>query len=135
MMRWKEKVARFMQGRYGIDAFSKFILVAAVVCMVIAMLFRARIFDVLGWALLVYSYFRLLSRDYAKRSAENQKYLQLVYKLKEGFRSGQRMKISTDREHKVFKCPSCGQKTRVPRGKGKIEIDCPRCHNKFVKRT
>ena len=40
-----------------------------------------------------------------------------------------------DRQHRYFDCPKCHQMVRVPRGKGKISITCPRCREKFVKKT
>jgi DNA-directed RNA polymerase subunit RPC12/RpoP len=134
-MSWKEKLARFMQGRYGVDSFSKFLLGAAVVCILLSAIFRSNLFNLLGWVCLIYTYVRMLSRNYAKRSAENQKYLQLLGRVKGIFQGNTGAKVPKDREHKIYKCPVCGQKTRVPRGKGKIEIECPKCHNKFVKRT
>ena len=32
-----------------------------------------------------------------------------------------------DKEHKYFTCPNCKTVCRVPRGKGKIVITCPKC--------
>lgn len=135
-MNWKEKLVRFMQGRYGVDSFSKFLLGAAVVCIVLSTIFRNNFFSLLGWVCLIFTYVRMLSKNYARRSAENQKYQQILGAVK-GFFGG-RVKapgMPRDKEHKIYKCPVCGQKTRVPRGKGKIEIECPKCHNKFMKRT
>ena len=66
--------------------------------------------------------FRMLSRNTYKRYQENRKYLTLVERLK-------------DREHRYFDCPRCRQPVRVPRGKGKIAITCPKCREKFIKKT
>ena len=74
-MSWKDKMVRFLQGRYGVDQFSKFLVGAAVVCILLSGLFRSRIFHLLGWACLVYIYIRMLSRNFERRYAENQKYL------------------------------------------------------------
>ena len=125
-----------MQGRYGVDPFSKFLLGAAVVCILLSTLFRSQIISLIGWILLIYIYIRMFSRDYSRRTAENQKFMQVVDRIRGFFRgnaggSG----AAQDRDHRIYRCPACGQKTRVPRGKGKIEIECPRCHNKFIKRT
>ncbi len=135
-MSLKERFMRFMQGRYGVDPFSKFLLGAAVVCILLSTLFRSQIISLIGWILLIYIYIRMFSRDYSRRAAENQKFMQVVDRIRGFFRgnaggSG----AARDRDHRIYRCPACGQKTRVPRGKGKIEIECPRCHNKFIKRT
>lgn len=125
-----------MQGRYGVDAFSKFLLWVAVACVLLSSIFRNEIFSILSLALLIYSYMRIFSRNYQKRYAENQKYMEIAGRVKGFFKGNARPSIQArDKEHKIFKCPACGQKTRVPRGKGKIEIVCPRCGNKFIKRT
>lgn len=137
-MKWKEKMYQFMQGRYGVDSFSKFLLWVAVACILLSAVFRNRareIFNLFGWAVLVFTYYRMLSKNYAQRSSENQSYLRFVGRIKSFFQGGKTAGRGADKTHKVFKCPTCGQKARVPRGKGMIEIDCPRCHTKFRKRT
>ena len=40
-----------------------------------------------------------------------------------------------DREHRYFDCPKCRQPVRVPRGKGKIMITCPKCKERFQRKT
>ncbi len=134
-MSWKERVARFLQGRYGVDQFSKFLVGAAMVCILLSGLLRNRFFHLLGWVCLAYIYVRMLSRNFERRYAENQAYLRVQGKVLDFFRRQKSVGTAADREHKIYKCPACGQKTRVPRGRGKIEIDCPRCHHKFIKRT
>ena len=87
-----------------------------------------------GLALIIYTYYRVLSRDYAKRSAENQKYLAKTQKIRMRFQKEKGM-MEQRKTHHIYKCPGCGQKIRIPRGKGKIEIECPKCHVKFIKRS
>ncbi|MFR6495256.1 MAG: hypothetical protein ACLUOF_01610, partial [Ruminococcus sp.] len=81
-------------------------------------------------AVLIYSYFRIFSRNIARRQAENQKFLEITAPVRSLFG-----KKSADKTHRIFSCPKCGQKMRVPMGKGKIEITCPNCRNKFIKRS
>lgn len=134
----KEKFSKFMQGRYGVDQMSRFTMGAALVLIVLAIFIRrsyvGSLLDTLGLLLIVYTYFRIFSRNIQKRYAENQKYLNATGKL--------RMRISREKNlmeqrktHHIYTCPGCGQKIRIPRGKGKIEIDCPKCHTKFVKKS
>ena len=40
-----------------------------------------------------------------------------------------------DRQNRYFICPRCRQTVRVPRHKGKIAITCPKCKERFERRT
>ena len=117
---------RFMQGRYGTDKLNTAILIAGVICSVLTMLIRwplpCLILTLLSYALMGWAIFRMLSRNTYKRYQENRKYLRFVDRLK-------------DKEHKYFDCPRCRQPVRVPRGKGKISITCPKCREKFIRKT
>ena len=79
----KEKLIRFMQGRYGVDQFSKFLLVLGLIAVVVSSVFvdniAGLIFYILGWALVIYCYFRVFSRNIQKRYAENQAFLAKTY--------------------------------------------------------
>lgn len=129
----KEKFYRFMQGRYGGDQLSRFLMILTVACMVLS-LFGADFFYIIGFALLIYSYFRIFSRNRYKRQAENAVYLKYEYKVRQFFATWKR-NMAQRKAHHIYRCPSCRQKIRVPRGKGKIEIRCPKCSNTFIKRS
>ena len=117
---------RFMQGRYGTDKLNTAILVAGLVACLLTMFIRESLVDlvltVISYILMGWAIFRSLSRNTYKRYRENRKYLQLLERIK-------------DRDHKYFDCPRCKQPVRVPRGKGKISITCPKCREKFIKKT
>lgn len=117
---------RFMEGRYGTDRLNMTILTAGLVLCIVSMFFRIPLVNLvltlLSYVLMFWAIFRTLSRNTYKRYQENRKYLQIFDRLK-------------DREHRYFDCPKCRQLVRVPRGKGKIAITCPRCREKFVKKT
>lgn len=133
-----ERFRRFMMGRYGVDSFSKFLLLAGVIMAFISSLTKFSILYVLGWICLLYSYFRVFSKNYAKRAAENQKYLQITAKISSkfsGLKRGTKNHTAKDPYHRIFKCPGCKQKIRVPSRKGKIEIRCPKCGRTFIKRS
>ncbi|MFR8739287.1 MAG: hypothetical protein ACLVFL_11195, partial [Eubacterium sp.] len=69
-----------------------------------------------------------------KRAAENEKYLRIISKIK--FNKNFSKETREQRKYyKFFKCPGCGQKIRIPKGHGKIEIRCPKCNNKFIRRS
>ena len=134
--RWyfmKEKLQRFMWGRYGNDRFNQFLLIVALVCLALSF-FGLRIFYVLALALLVYVYYRMFSRNMSKRSAENQWYLKKEMKVRSWWQRRKQL-FAGRRDYKNFKCPKCGQKLRVPRHKGKIAIHCRKCGEEFIRKT
>lgn len=117
---------RFMMGRYGTDKLNMALLCVGLVASLISMFIK---FPLVNLVLTLIAYFflilvilRTLSRNTYKRYQENRKYLMFVQKLK-------------DREHRYFDCPRCRQQVRVPRGKGKIAITCPKCKEKFIQKT
>lgn len=134
----KEKFIRFMQGRYGVDQLSKFTMGVALVSIILAMFTRrsylGSLLDMVGLFAIVYTYFRIFSRNIQKRYRENQKYLSMTSKLRNRFQREKNM-MEQRKTHHIYSCPGCGQKIRVPRGKGKIEIKCPKCGTKFVKKS
>ena len=135
----KDKFYRFMQGRYGVDQFAKFTMGVALVSIVMAIFVNTgssagSLLDMLGLVAIVYTYFRIFSRNISKRAQENQKYLSATAKLRQRLNKEKNM-MKQRKDYHIYTCPSCGQKVRIPRGKGKIEISCPKCHSKFVKRS
>ncbi len=135
----RERFNQFMQGRYGVDDLSKFLLGVSVAGMVLNILTRSRIFNVIAIVLIVYIYVRMLSKDYAARSAENRKYLDLKSRVKSrdfaGMFAGGKQKMQDRRTNHIYRCPSCSQKIRVPRGKGKIIVTCPKCKTEFTRKS
>lgn len=136
----KDKIIKFMQGRYGVDQLSRFTMGVAMVCIILAIFVRkgsliCAFLDTVGILGIVYTYFRILSRNIPKRYAENQRYLAFASKFRTGFAKRKNMMEQRMHYH-IYMCPGCGQKIRIPRGKGtaEIEINCPKCHTKFVKK-
>ena len=135
----RDKFNKFMQGRYGSDQFARFTMGLALV-LVILTLFVSRyssmgfLLDFLGMLCIVYTYYRIFSRDIQKRYEENRKYLEMTAKLRNRFNKEKNL-MRQRKTHHIYSCPGCGQKIRIPRGKGKIEIECPKCHTRFVKRS
>lgn len=123
-----------MMGRYGADEYSKFILGSAVALMVLNLFLRIGFLNTVILALLIYVYFRMFSKNIQKRYAENMKYLELKNKFFSFFRKEKRMAEDRKTNH-IYKCPNCKQKIRIPRGKGKICITCPKCKTEFTKKS
>lgn len=130
----RERLNRLMQGRYGTDHLNRFIIALSMTVLFVSIFTGWRLFYSIGLMLMVLSYFRLFSRNISNRYQENQKYLTIKNRFLSIFkRKGEHLKQR--KSYRFFKCPSCKQKVRVPRGKGKIEISCPKCKAKFIKRS
>lgn len=129
----REKLYRFMQGRYGNDQLNRFLMVLVLVFFVLS-LFGAEPLYLPGILLLIYAYFRMLSRNLYKRRAENGIYMKYEYKVKQFFSTWKR-DMQQRKTHHIYRCPSCRQKIRVPKGKGRIEIRCPKCSHTFIKKS
>lgn len=128
---------RFMQGRYGgyePDTLNRFLLIAAMVAMVLSIFTKWNILYLIALAALVYSYFRTLSKNYSKRYAENQVFIKSTAGIRRFFNS-KTNELRQRKTHHIYKCPSCKQKIRIPRGKGKIAVRCPKCSNEFIKKS
>jgi len=130
----REKIQRFMRGRYGVDAFGKFLTGATFVLIAVSFFWRATGLNVLLLFAIFYSYFRMLSRNYAKRSMENQKYLKITEGIRKWIQKTKRS-MEQSKKYKFYSCPKCGKKVRVPKGRGKICITCPACGHEFVKKS
>lgn len=119
---------RFMSGRYGTDKLNTAILTTAVVGMLLGWLGSKfvsswfALFTYAADALLVWSIVRMYSRNIEARRRENTRWLNFLGRVK-------------DRDNRYFKCPRCRQRVRVPRGKGTISIRCPKCGERFIKKT
>ena len=128
----REKIQKFMIGRYGVDAFGKFLIGAVVVLWAINLFANSKM--LYSWALLlmVYAYYRMFSRNTTKRYQENVKFLQIKNKVISRFKP-EKSQLKQRKTHHIYRCPSCRQKIRIPRGKGRICITCPKCKTEFTK--
>ena len=123
-----DALRRFMYGRYGADSLNKWLLIFAVVLMLVGGLGSRYLapwmaaFGTLAYVPLIWSMFRMYSRNIEARRRENAAFLRFFSRL-------------TDKQYRYFRCPGCRQVVRVPRGKGKINIRCPKCSRQFIKKT
>ena len=124
--RFSQGFRRFMTGRYGTDKLNKLLLGLGLGACFAGLFIPGRwgklICSLFSYVCLFFALFRSFSRNTYKRYRENRKYMMLLERLK-------------DRKHRYFSCPRCHQPVRVPRGKGKIAITCPKCKEKFTKKT
>ena len=142
LYRW----ANFMRGRRGWDQFNFFLLIASFAIEILGRIFGQRYVYLFGVALFFYSVYRALSRNIAAREAENQKYLQITNRIKNWRYFRQQKKQGTytytqseqsrngaygSTVYAYYYCPSCKQQVRIPAGKGRVTVTCPRCGEKF----
>ena len=129
----RQRMARFMAGRNGNDNFNLFLLVCEVVLLLLGSLTGGGMF-LPALFLLGYIYFRMLSRNVYKRQEENSRYLRAKYKVQSKLRLVKE-RWKQRRDYKFFRCPGCRNRLRLPRGKGRIQITCPRCGHRFGGKT
>ena len=130
----RQRFQRFMSGRYGADQLSRVLMFIALAFLILSFFPIFRFFYLIAIVIMVYTYFRMFSRNVQKRYAENQKFLNWKYKLV--VKKDQRRKRWEQRKiYRFFNCPNCKQTVRVPKGKGKICITCPKCRTEFVRKS
>ena len=130
----RAKFMRFMQGRNGVDQLSQFLNIIVIILLLISIFTKSVILDWLPIVIFVYMYFRIFSKNIPKRSMENQKFCNMRYdlsiKINKMKKQWEQRKI-----YRFFRCPMCKQRVRVPKGRGKICITCPKCRAEFIKKS
>ncbi len=134
MREWKEKLQRFMIGRYGTDQLARFLSGCILVLLILNLFIRDRILYWLALALLSYCYFRMFSKNISARLRENAVYLRWRSQVTEKLKKWKAQAVQAWKYH-IYRCPGCGQKIRIPRGRGKVSIHCPKCHTDFIRRS
>ena len=126
MGRFRHGMGRFMKGRYGVDKLNMVLLYTGLGFCVLSLFLRyagvSLALTLISYILMFTAIFRCFSRNTYKRYRENRRFLMFFQRLR-------------DRQHRYYDCPRCRQQIRVPRGKGKIAIRCPKCNERFVKKT
>jgi len=129
-----DRLKKFLEGRYGIDDLYKFLIIASIVLILISMFTGWRLLDYISFALLAVAIFRAFSRNISRRHEENYRFLNWWNSLKSKIYGLGEMAKGL-KTYRYFRCPMCRQMLRVPRGKGRVLITCPKCRNKFQRRT
>lgn len=122
-----------MWGRYGNDRLNQALMVFTMVLLALS-LFGLKLFYGLALAVMVYVYYRMFSKNTYKRSAENQWYLKKEMKVR-AFLNGKKKELAQRKVYRIYRCPNCRQKLRVPKGRGKIAIRCRKCGTEFIKKS
>ena len=134
-------VARFMYGRNGVDQLNRALAAAYLILFFVGMLISnllksdalAYVFTVLENILVLILLFRTLSKNLYKRRAENQRWVNWWWRIKSN-NAGAKARHA-DKDHKYFTCKQCKTICRVPVGKGKIIITCPKCKAQIQAKT
>ena len=137
LQKFQNAILRFMYGRNGLDYLNQMLFRVLLVVYILALFIREGVAGaLLSWAATlgwVYLMFRMLSRDLPKRQAENQKFVSWWWGIKNKSRGAKER--HADKDHKYFTCKTCGAICRVPVGKGKIVITCPKCGGQIQAKT
>lgn len=130
-MNWLRKI---MIGRYGGDQLSMTLLILSIILTLVGSITSISVFTILGYLPLIVSIFRMFSKDIQKRRAENYKFAMFMSPVYSWFNKA-KLRAKDLKHHRYYKCPNCKAFLRVPKGKGKISITCPKCRTEFIKKT
>ncbi len=159
----------FMVGRYGSDQLNQTITFVALGLAILDMFIHVTIIWYIAVILLVIVFWRMFSKNTARRAIENDRFLGFFSRFRRGGGYGgggyggrgyggrgyggqnagagqntysrqenaerKRAQRQDKRYYRFYNCPNCNQKVRVPKGRGKIEITCPKCHTSFIRKT
>ena len=127
---FRERVATFMAGRYGIDRLYYFLLAICFILIVINIFVSSLVISLIESALFIYAIYRVLSRNVYKRQQENEKFVKIIDKSKKHYNL-QKCKARDRKTHVYKKCPSCKNNLRLPRQNGEHTVVCPCCKHRF----
>ena len=130
-MNW---LRNFLYGRHGSDALSFALMILFIILSILGQLLWWPVLYFLAYIPLILCFYRMLSRNHERRYRENEAFLKFWRPIGHWF-SDRKNRAMDSKTHRYYKCPQCKQTLRVPRGKGKIEISCPKCGKTFVKKT
>lgn len=128
----RDFLRRFMMGRYGSDGLNRTMSILGLVVMVAGLFFSP--FYWLGIVILFLCYFRMFSRNTAARYRENIWYYNKTAALRTWLNQ-RKVRFSRRKVYRYFRCPICKQEMRVPRGRGRISVTCPKCKYEFIKKS
>ena len=129
----REKLMRFMMGRYGTDTLNTHIMFFVLFLIFINIFVHSYVISLLSYALLILEIYRSFSKNIYKRYSENEAYMKMIAPISRTVTLYK--KRLSDRNHRYYRCPQCHQLVRIPRGRGKVEVVCPKCHTHFDKRS
>ena len=130
MGKFRNGIARFMYGRYGVDTLYHAIFVTALALMIINAFVGSFVISMIELLLVFWALFRFFSRNIYKRQRENRAFCGFFRKIKNWF-VFRKNKFKNRKTHVFRKCPNCKNQLRLPKQKGKHTVNCPCCKNRF----
>ncbi|NTW70974.1 MAG: hypothetical protein HGA49_01890 [Eubacteriaceae bacterium] len=130
-MKW---INKFMAGRYGGDQLSTILLVLSVILSLAGQFASIGVLITISYIPLAAAVFRIFSKNTEKRRMENYKFAMLVSPIYSKFNKTKN-RIRDSKTYKYFKCPDCMTMMRIPKGKNKVLVTCPKCKKRFAKST
>ena len=127
---FRERVARFMAGRYGADRLYYFLLAICFILIIINLFVNSLLISLAETALFAFTLYRVMSRNIYKRQQENEKFIKFIDKPMK-FYNLQKCRFRDRKTHVYRKCPSCQNNLRLPKEKGKHTVACPCCKHRF----
>ena len=127
-------ISRVLIGRNGFDNMARTTLWASIIFALINVYAQSVIIYFLWVIFLGYTVFRIFSKNITKRYAENQKFLEIT-KTPRSNLNLLRLQVRDRETSRYYICRKCHQQIRVPKGKGRIEIRCPKCGERFIRKT
>lgn len=128
-MNLRYKLMQFMRGRYGIDGLFYVLFGTAAIMALINFFLHSLILQLVIDAVIIYAFFRVLSRNYYARSRENRAFSALKNEIIK--KRNTYLQRKADYTHVYKKCPRCHAVLRLPRRKGKHTTVCPKCEKRF----
>lgn len=130
MAKIRGAIYRFMYGRNGVDQLSNYLIIFSFIFLIPTLFLTGKlraVFLILFWVTVIYSYFRIFSKNIYKRQQENNWFISKLNYNKQ--------KFSQRKQYRFYDCPKCKTHLRVPRGAGNITITCKKCGYEFDKKA
>lgn len=130
----KDRMIRFMQGRYGIDSLSRFLIWTGFGLFIVNIFLENAFIYIISLVCILITYARGFSKNYTRCRLQNEWYLEHTQGIRSLLRRG-KIRWRFRKTHHIYCCKKCGQDIKIPKGKGKIMITCPKCRNEFIKKS
>lgn len=122
----KWKFTRFMYGRYGVDQLYKASVLLFIVLQVLQVFVQNFFLNVLIFALIFWTFYRVFSKNIYARQKENQIFLKFTRAIKSKGKLFVRRLKDID-SYRYRKCSACNTTLRLPKKRGKHKARCPKC--------